>query len=146
MRGNLRELIDDVGQEELDKLIDALAAEAKRPMPAGQDGPKIAEEVLTLFEDFTCTDCHRFHGQGETSAPDLTGYGSRAWLVGIITDPTQPRFYGKQNDGMPSYRMFPDKPEKNLLGEAEIELVARWIVGELPVAKRTAAARELKAD
>jgi hypothetical protein len=49
-----------------------------------------------------CTECHQFRKTDEdASAPDLTGYGSREWLIGIINDPTHDRFYGKRNDRMP---------------------------------------------
>jgi len=57
-------------------------------------------------------------------APDLNGYGSREWLIGIISNPANPRFYGKKNDRMPIYAESTTDPAKNTLSAREIELVA----------------------
>ena len=64
------------------------------------------------------------------SAPDLTGYGSREWLVGIISNPAHKRFYGAKNDRMPLYAEFPDQPAKNMLSKESIEILADWLRGE----------------
>jgi hypothetical protein len=57
-----------------------------------------------LFEDLSCTDCHRFYHLGDLGdGPDLTGYMSRDWLTGIIKNPEHERFYGSSNDGMPAH-------------------------------------------
>ncbi len=61
VKGNLRELIDEIGKDEFQKLIDALAAEAKKDWKDGEDPPEPDEDTVLLFEDFTCTDCHRFY-------------------------------------------------------------------------------------
>jgi ubiquinol-cytochrome c reductase cytochrome b subunit len=42
-----------------------------------------------------CQSCHAIDGRGGTSAPDLSGYLSRAWVRGVIADPTQPRYFGR---------------------------------------------------
>ena len=39
------------------------------------------------FENYSCTDCHKFRDTGNLgSAPDLTGWGSKDWLVRFIGD------------------------------------------------------------
>ena len=66
--------------------------------------PSIDEGRELLVSEMGCTDCHRFHDDGELGiAPDLTGYGSREWLIGFISDPRHERFYGENNDRMPAY-------------------------------------------
>jgi len=127
VKGNLRELISDIGKEEFDKLIDALAAEAKKDWPDGQEPPEPDEDTLYLFEDFTCADCHKFYSVGGGSGPDLTGYGSKKWIAAFIADPKSKRFYPNTNDGMPSYHAFPDTPGKNLLTKEEIDILAEFL-------------------
>jgi ubiquinol-cytochrome c reductase cytochrome b subunit len=108
----------------------ALATEAGL---AGKDATAaMIEEGRGLVADGErCGSCHRF-GKNDTEpggAPDLTGWGSREWLVGIISDPTHERFYGESNDRMPSFG-------GNAAGAAaalsrrQIELVADWLRGD----------------
>ncbi len=61
--------------------------------------------------------------------PDLTGYGSREWLIAIISDPAHKRFYGTRNDRMPAYAKDPEKPDQNVLSATQIELLANWLRG-----------------
>ncbi|GAB6165256.1 hypothetical protein JCM19992_12560 [Thermostilla marina] len=122
VQGSLRELIDDIGDDVFDELIAALAAEAKKgPNPEPPD-----EDTMYLFEDFTCIDCHKFYEEGD-GGPDLTGYGSVAWLKGIIADPTHSRYYGNSNDAMPSYAGSED-PAKNMLTDEQIDILAKWLL------------------
>jgi hypothetical protein len=66
------------------------------------------------------------------SAPDLTGWGSKDWLVRFITDPTQEAFYRDTNDRMPSFgKSGPGPTKQALLSAEEIELLARYLRGEL---------------
>jgi len=128
VKGNLKELVDDIGQEEFQKLIAVLAGEAALDSPRSED--EIDEDTKFLFEDFTCADCHKFYDVGSLgAAPDLTAYGSREWLAGIICDPTDVQFYGDGNDRMPSYAKDPDDPAANLLTVREIEMLADWLRG-----------------
>lgn len=127
VRGSLKELLDD---EELQKLypqmIELLAAESQRTT----DTAAPAAEQSELLENFTCTDCHKFHDKGSAgSAPDLTGYGSREWLLGILANPAHERFYGGNNDRMPAYAKDAAKPEANLLSPAQLEMLVDWLQG-----------------
>lgn len=116
---------DSIGEEEYQKMVRILAAEATR-----DPSKEIPEDDSVLLEDFTCTECHRFHKTGKLgSAPDLTGYGSREWLIGIISDPTHERFYGENNDRMPSYVKSPAEPDKNILTVQQAEIIADWLRG-----------------
>jgi len=129
LKDDLPEVLKDIddGPAQFKKLIEALAAEA-----SAKPGYKPPEEVLALFEDFTCTSsgCHHFHGQGQLgTAPDLTGYGSREWLIGIIRDPAHKRFYGARNDRMPSYAPA-DRPDQHILSPRQVEMLADWLRGQ----------------
>jgi hypothetical protein len=71
---------------------------------------------------FGCTDCHSFRKADEdATAPTLTGWGSRTWMVRLISDPTHAEFYGSRNDRMPSYL------KDGRLTEQEIGLIVDWI-------------------
>jgi ubiquinol-cytochrome c reductase cytochrome b subunit len=104
------------------EMIQVLAAEAKRP-----EGRKASKAEVQKLDDFGCLDCHKFHDKGKLTSVDLTGYGSRKWLIGIISDPSQKMFYGDKNDRMPAYFNSPDKPADNLLNARQVELMAEWI-------------------
>jgi ubiquinol-cytochrome c reductase cytochrome b subunit len=71
-----------------------------------------------------CTDCHTFHESAGGEAPDLTGYGSRQWLIDFLHDPAHERFYGANNDRMPAYGA------KHLLDATQIGLIVDWLRGE----------------
>lgn len=122
----------DLDKEQQTAIIAALSAEAalpsQRPSDA-KDAALIAEGRKLIAND--CTRCHRFHDQGERgSAPDLTGYGSQEWILGIVADPTHDWFYGPRNDRMPVYLEVPEDRAKNRLGAGEIRLVADWLRGD----------------
>ncbi|MDO4557690.1 MAG: cytochrome b N-terminal domain-containing protein, partial [Planctomycetia bacterium] len=112
-------------------------------------GSPIPEKTVELMAKFTCTSaCHGFYddainaervAQGRrprrisrTSA-DLTGYGSKAWLVSFIADPT--KYYTPHEttseepvfSTMAAYLPDPDDPEKNLMTAAQLDLLAEWL-------------------
>ena len=74
-----------------------------------------------FFDELACIDCHDIEDEDEGSAPDLTGYGSREWLVAFIGDPSHERFYGSKNDRMPSFG------RDRKITAREIELVVDWL-------------------
>ena len=87
------------------------------------------EELLSFyynddlkFEDGrACIECHDIDSEDEGSAPDLTGYGSREWLIAFIENPEDKRFYGKKNDRMPCYG------RDGKLKDEEIAILVDWI-------------------
>ncbi len=119
---------DDEEKAQLAKAIMALSAEAALPAQAEQDladADQIAAGKDHLLDDIGCADCHEFHFEDEdATAPDLTGYGSREWLVKMISDPTQESHYGESNDRMPPFE--PD----GVLSAREIGLLADWLRGD----------------
>ncbi len=118
--------LDDDEKEDIQKVVMALSAQAELKSQSEldkKDAKQIAEGEQLLADDWGCTDCHKFHKKGRLGyAPDLTGYGSREWLIGIIADPAHKRFYGKENDRMPA--------PAETLSDKDIEVVADWLRGE----------------
>ena len=113
----------------LKKAIAALSAEAglKSQATLDQQEAAVLEEGRKLLagSDLRCTECHQFRTKDEdASAPDLTGYGSRAWLLDFIGNPRHARFYGKRNDRMPGFK------EEQILDTRAIGLIADWLRGD----------------
>jgi ubiquinol-cytochrome c reductase cytochrome b subunit len=118
----------DVEKAQLQKAILALSAEAQLKSQKtldAQDTALIKEGQAAIKNDLGCVDCHRFHNTDEdATAPSLTGYGSRAWLIGIISNPTHADYYGKRNDRMPAFATT------EVLDATAIGLVADWLRGD----------------
>ena len=121
---------DQALRKEVDQLIKAISAEAKLPSQVKLDAADKADIEAgreLFFEDgFSCVDCHGLGdwNHNDYSAPDLTGYGSRKWLLDIMDDPAHERFYGSKNDRMPAF----GKDEK--LTRKQMEQIAGWLRGE----------------
>ncbi len=114
---------------QLAKAVTALSAEAGLKSHEAQErgeAKEIEEGRLLLAGDkMRCTECHQFRKpDADATAPDLTGYGSRPWVMEIIGNPAHERFYGKRNDRMPAFG------EEKRLGALEIGLLADWLRGE----------------
>ena len=108
----------------LQQAILAVSAEAGLPAQAAADARDAAsiEAGRKAVRDLGCTDCHAFRQRDEdATAPDLTGWGSREWLVGIITDPSHERFYGRRNDRMPKFGV------DGVLSPAAVGQLADWL-------------------
>jgi ubiquinol-cytochrome c reductase cytochrome b subunit len=140
VRDSLGEL-DAEGKARLEKVIAAVSAEAALPKQkeldaaAEKDGTLAAgRKAIAEFEwsGGKCVDCHKFRDTGELGmAPELTGYGSRQWLIDFISNPMHERFYGDdRNDRMPAFAADAAKPANNLLTRRELELLADWLRGE----------------
>jgi ubiquinol-cytochrome c reductase cytochrome b subunit len=135
VKDNLKDL-DDTKKAALQDLVAALSAEARLPSQREADEKAQADGILARGKEafgktFSCTDCHRWGDQGDAgSAPDLTGYGSYEWLLGFISDPTHARFYGDDNDRMPSFAKDLEAPATHSLSVREISLIADWLRGE----------------
>src|SRR5260221_8003502 len=116
-------------KQNLKKVIAALSAEAGLRAQRDADNADAAMIVegtnLLASADMRCTECHQFHKKNEAAtAPDLTGYGSREWLVGFITNPAHERYYGKRNDRMQKFG------EDKILDPQAIGLLADWLRGD----------------
>jgi mono/diheme cytochrome c family protein len=126
VKDSLPELRND-NEDAFTSMVQMLAAEARRPA-----GSKATAAESGKLNDFGCTDCHKFHGKGTASGPELTGYGSQVWLVGIISDPGHKLYYGNRNDRMPAYHPSPAKPAENLLTARQVEMLAEWLRTQNP--------------
>jgi ubiquinol-cytochrome c reductase cytochrome b subunit len=116
-------------KEQLRKTIVALSAEARLVSQSDadrRDADIIADGRELLVGDImNCAECHRFHDAGEdATGPDLTGFGSREWLMAFIANPEHERFFGERNDRMPVFG------DKRMLTAHEIGLIADWLRGE----------------
>lgn len=116
-------------REQLRKAIAALSAEAglKAQREMEMRDAALIEEGKKLIDsaEMRCTECHTYYFEDEdTTAPTLTGYGSREWLMGLIADPAHARFYGDKNDRMPAFG------SERILSPEEIELIADWLRGD----------------
>jgi ubiquinol-cytochrome c reductase cytochrome b subunit len=142
VKGALGEDVDDArraaANEAFSKVANALAAEAALPgaeQPAEEkleEGRKLITGGLTdvLANALSCADCHKFRDDGDLgSAPDLTGYMSRGWLVEFIRNPAAERFYGDVNDRMPAFAAHEDA-KLNQLDEKSIGLIVDWLRGD----------------
>ena len=118
----------------LESLIEAVVAEADLPVnraAAAARKPLIEAGRVAVTTSFGCTDCHAFRkADDDATAPTLTGWASREWMVRLVSDPTHADFYGQRNDRMPSYL------KDGRLSEREIGLVVDWIRGDTDPAAR----------
>ena len=115
-----------------DAIAAALSAQAQIRSQAELDkrDAKLIERGLDLIQQH-CTSCHRLGEQGQLGlAPDLTGYGSYEWIMGLVSDPTHERFYGQENDRMPSFADDLDHPENNNVSLRELSLIVDWLRGQ----------------
>jgi ubiquinol-cytochrome c reductase cytochrome b subunit len=114
-------------KEKLRAAIIALSGEAqlKSQLAADQHDTALVEQGRAAIQnDLRCTDCHQFRKKDEdATAPDLTGYGSRRWLIGFINNPAHEEFYGKHNDRMPAFGA------NQILTDQQIALIADWLRG-----------------
>jgi quinol-cytochrome oxidoreductase complex cytochrome b subunit/mono/diheme cytochrome c family protein len=129
---------DAAKKEKIAQIIAALSAEAGLPAQADADKKATDDGTIAkgktamgeMFATAACTDCHKLGEGSGGSGPDLTGYGSRDWLVKFIGDPGHEGLYGKGNDRMPSFAASGPGPKAALLKPDEIDLIARWLRGE----------------
>ena len=89
-----------LGEDKLKAVTEFLYSLGNEP----QDPPfdkALAQQGEAVFKD-KCMDCHVYEGDGAfvLDGPDMTGYGSRTWLVHQIEDAEQ--HYGDLND-MPKF-------------------------------------------
>ena len=114
-------------KEKLRKVIAAISAEAQLPSQVAadqKDKATIEEGIALVQNEVKCMNCHSFRKKDEdATGPDLTGYGSRQWLIRFISDASHADFYGEHNDRMPAFGT------KQVLSKHTIGLVADWLRG-----------------
>jgi ubiquinol-cytochrome c reductase cytochrome b subunit len=84
-----------------------------------------------------CLGCHvqGGHGAGTQSAPDLAGFGTRAWIRGLLEDPQAPAYFGKvpQCDGMAEWK------RNSKLTPKQLDDVAEFVASFAAIAPDTTA-------
>lgn len=134
-------IVDTLGEVEakkLEQIAAALSAEAQLPAQQKLDEADAADieagrELMAgdIVDGRNCIECHRFGEDGELGyGPDLEGYASREWLIGMISNPEHERFYAYSNDRMPAFHPDPDAPERNRLTRRQVEMLADWLRGD----------------
>jgi len=113
---------------ELTNVIAAVSAEAALKLQKQLDASstaQIEQGVHSFKQGIGCAECHQFHSkETDTSGPDLTGWGSREWLVGMISNPKSIHYYAEDNDRMPSFA------DEKILDPQTIGLLADWLRGD----------------
>ncbi len=94
---------EKLGPERLQTLAAFLMELRKFPnVPPGQLPPTL-KKGIEAFQTEGCDSCHSLT-PGETNAStNQSGYGSEAWLTGLMQNPGAELYFGADND-MPSYR------------------------------------------
>ncbi|MBI2825733.1 MAG: cytochrome b N-terminal domain-containing protein [Planctomycetia bacterium] len=122
----------ELSAEEREQIAAAVSAQAHLKSQAAadeKDAATIAAGAALIKGKAGCTNCHHFDDAGDLgSAPDLAGYGSREWLVGMISDPNHERFYGDKNDRMPAFAAGPTAEHR--LTDHNRQLIVDWLRGE----------------
>ena len=100
------------GMEGYEKLGEAKIAQLTEYLYAlrshAADDPAL-ESGRRLFKSAGCGECHALAKGKDNGGPTLAGYGSTAWLTGLLRDPGTPAYYDVQNK-MPDFgnRLPPD--------------------------------------
>jgi ubiquinol-cytochrome c reductase cytochrome b subunit len=87
-----------------------------------------------------CAACHRLGAQGpeqgKDTAPDLTGFGTAAWVVAVLDHPDAPTMFGNTpfKGMMPSFTKAPEDPEAakyfTAMSKADQTEVANFLVAQ----------------
>jgi ubiquinol-cytochrome c reductase cytochrome b subunit len=116
----------DAERADLAKVVMAVSAEAGLPSQASADSADAAtiaegREIIAQ-EPIECTRCHAFGPWTEgDEGPVLTGWGSREWMLGMLHDPGEERYYGEDNDRMPAFGI------EETLSREQMELLVDWL-------------------
>lgn len=103
--------IEQVIQDDFGKIAAWLATH-----PTGKEWKGTPHEAAwNLFTNkYDCASCHFYADLNpDGSAPDLTGYGSEAWLRKMIGSPGQPHMYG-DNNRMSTFRDLQTKDAESM--------------------------------
>ncbi len=115
--------LKEMGPEAINKVAAALAAEAGHPV-AEADKALIAGGVEILKDESTgCAQCHQFQDAGSLgTAPTLTGYGSREWIIGMMRNPGGKQFYAHLAAERQKMPAFGGHISEEVMGE-----IADWL-------------------
>jgi len=113
-------------EPKLDDIAAALSAQAKLPYQVEADAQAAKDgrisRGLKIIKTTCANGCHRMGDAGQLGlAPDLTGYGSWQWMMGIVSDPSHRRFYGPENDRMPSFG------KQQIPNDHEVSMIVDWL-------------------
>jgi ubiquinol-cytochrome c reductase cytochrome b subunit len=144
--GDAELLGSEENQENVSALVAFLVSQAEHNTRQGRavTGDKSAVDrgrTLAVEGDWagaingtSCVDCHSTIGESFAEVsdddadgyPNLSGYGSSAWLKSFLSKPGAGQHYGEKNQ-MPAYakRMTP----------SEMELLVRWLTGDYAVTR-----------
>lgn len=142
-------LLEPANAEDLSALVEFLYAQSQRPDALSPEDTKVqrgkaifSEGKLTSGTIDACVDCHSMRALTLADRkvipeekplstdlfPDLTGYGSTAWLEAFISDP-QAHYAGADgNNAMPGF--------KDQLQPNDLKLLARWLARDYYGAER----------
>ena len=137
VQSHAKELADDPAKtdDDLDAIVAALSAQAglraQQELETSDAQQQLIGRGVTLIEKHCTNECHRFGDSGQLGlAPDLTGWGSYEWMMGLISDPTDERFYRRENDRMPSFAKDLEHPATHNVSLRELSLIVDWIRGD----------------
>ena len=127
-------------RDELDKV--AWALHAKAGMDMNEEQTKLASEGEALIlKDGGCTNCHLYGDAGYLGAPDLTDWGSQAWVEEMVRNPKHERMYGylagwdeEDKATMPTFGIEAN-PNSGYSDEV-IAYIAQWVRGELQLGQK----------
>jgi ubiquinol-cytochrome c reductase cytochrome b subunit len=86
----------DLDEESLGLIVELLYQ--LRGQASGESAlPPVLEGSRRIFESARCSQCHALEPGKTSLGPALAGYGSAAWLTGLLHDPSRPAYFGAQN-------------------------------------------------
>jgi ubiquinol-cytochrome c reductase cytochrome b subunit len=113
-----------MSKDDLKAAAEFLASQAAPDQPHDAALVASGEKIISS----RCTGCHLYKGEGddgdEELAPELSGYGSEAWVIAQVTNPATKATYResaldpKKKGHMPKF--------EGELSTADIALVSRW--------------------
>jgi ubiquinol-cytochrome c reductase cytochrome b subunit len=93
---------ESLGPDKLAALADFLHALRDHPDVSPDQLPPALAAGRRLFEAEGCDSCHALAPAEASAGPNFAGYGSDAWLDGLLRDPGHELYFGDENE-MPSY-------------------------------------------
>lgn len=113
--------LDDARDEDYQAALVEADERAERALTLAEGGIPPGGPLELLFNDpqtrgadmFAqhCQSCHVLNGKGEREAPDHTGFGSRAWILGVLHEPRNDHYFGTTDiDDMDSMSELGEQP------------------------------------